>query len=448
MDDFLHSKSTEIGAPINSALFASQLDQEDDLRDFRNEFNFPPAPASSGREKSIYLCGNSLGLQPKGLQRQIEIQLEKWSEQGVEAHFDEPTPWMTIDDIVVDSVARLVGAKPEEVVVMNSLTTNLHLMMSAFYKPTAERFKIITEKRAFPSDTHAVTSQIKLHGFDPAVALVEVGPRDGEATLRMEDIIDTIRSHGDSLALVMFSGVQYGTGQFFDIPAITNAAHAVGAVAGFDMAHAAGNVPLSLHDWGCDFACWCSYKYLNSGPGCIGGCFVHEKNSKVTRRDDGTLDFGNRLSGWWGHRVEDRFEMDPDFIPIPGAYGFRLSNPPVVCVACVRASLDLFDRAGGMPVLREKSLRLTGYLDYLLRTELSAEVSIFTPANPAERGCQLSLTFKKGDIDNIFDTLKAQGVVCDKRKPNIMRIAPTPLYNSFMDVFEFVSTLKSIMADL
>jgi kynureninase len=246
----------------------------------------------------------------------------------------------------------------------------------------------------------------------------------------------------------MFSGVQYSTGQFFDIKAITDVAHSVGALAGFDLAHAAGNVPLSLHDWDCDFACWCTYKYLNSGPGCIGGCFVHEKNSQVSRRDDGSYAYVNRFSGWWGHRLEDRFDMDPEFIPIPGAYGFRLSNPPVVCVACVRASLDMFDKAGGMPVLREKSLKLTGYLEHLLRSELAADVAIFTPTNPAERGCQLSLTFNKGNIDDIFNRLKDMGVVCDKRKPNIMRIAPTPLYNSFSDVCEFVRVLKGIMASI
>mmetsp|Transcript_14108 Transcript_14108/g.21108 ORF Transcript_14108/g.21108 Transcript_14108/m.21108 type:complete len:454 (-) Transcript_14108:100-1461(-) len=439
--------SWSLGPYSNSRTFAEYWDTEDALRDYKQEFVFPPAPPSSPRDTCIYLCGNSLGLQPRGLQAQIQIQLNKWSEQGVEAHFDQPTPWVSIDDIVVDSMANLVGALPSEVVVMNSLTANLHLMMSAFYKPNEKRFKIMTEKRAFPSDTHAVVSQIKFHGLDPAVALVEVAPREGEVTLRTEDILATIREHGDSLALVMLSGVQYGTGQFFDIPTITKETHAVGAVAGWDLAHAVGNVILSLHEWDVDFACWCTYKYLNSGPGCIGGCFVHERNGRVTREEDGSYSFMNRFSGWWGHRLEDRFQMDPEFIPVEGAYGFRLSNPPVVCVACVRASLDVFDKAG-MPALRAKSVRLTAYLEYLIKEELADDVSIFTPVDPDARGCQLSLTFNKGNVDDIFEKLKGYGVVCDVRKPNIMRIAPTPLYNSFTDVFDFVSILKAILASI
>lgn len=273
----------------------------------------------------------------------IQGQLTKWAHQGVEGHFEQPTPWLTIDDIVVESSARLVGAKPNEVVIMNSLTANLHFMMSSFYKPTPDRFKIITEKKAFPSDTHAVVSQIVNHGFDPATALVEVGPREGEETLRDEDILAVIREHGSTTALVMFSGIQYYTGQFFDLQAIVEVGHAQGCIVGFDLAHAVGNVPLQLHEWDADFACWCTYKYLNCGPGSIGGCFVHERHGQVTSDSEGNLHFRNRLSGWWGHRVEDRFLMAPDFIPTQGAYGFRLSNPSVLLITCVRTSLDLFD---------------------------------------------------------------------------------------------------------
>ena len=324
--------------------FARDLDENDPLKFMRDEFIFPAAAPSSGRDRAIYLCGNSLGLQPKRTSEQLEVQLKKWAEQGVDAHFEQPTPWLTIDDIVQESMANLVGANREEVVVMNSLTTNLHLMMSSFYRPTADRHKIITEKRAFPSDTHAVTSQLKYHNFDPKTSLIEIAPREGEATLRTEDILSVIREHGDSLALVMLSGVQYSTGQYFDIPAITKETHNVGAFSGWDLAHAVGNVVLKLHEWDCDFACWCTYKYLNSGPGCIGGCFVHERNGTVVEHEDGNISFRNRFSGWWGHRLNDRFLMNPEFIPIPGAYGFRLSNPPVVCVACVRASLDVFEK--------------------------------------------------------------------------------------------------------
>ena len=337
--DFLN-----IAEDCSSIEFAKKMDENDPLKHMKNEFHFPTPPSTCAREDVVYLCGNSLGLQPKGTAEQLQIQLKKWSEQGVDAHFEEPTPWLTIDDIVQESMANVVGALPSEVVVMNSLTTNLHLMLSCFYRPTAERHKIITEKRAFPSDTHAVTSQIKYHNLDPATSLVEIAPREGEATLRTEDILSVIREHGDSLALCMLPGVQYSTGQYFDIPRITEETHKVGAFSGWDLAHAVGNVVLKLHEWNCDFACWCTYKYLNSGPGSIGGCFVHENQGNVQQNGDGTLSFRNRFSGWWGHRLDDRFRMDPEFIPIPGAYGFRLSNPPVVCIACVRASLDVFEK--------------------------------------------------------------------------------------------------------
>jgi kynureninase len=377
------------------------------------------------------------------LSENIQGQLSKWASQAVEGHFTEPTPWVTIDDIVVVSMARLVGARPAEVVVMNSLTANLHFMMSSFYKPTAERFKIITEKKAFPSDTHAVVSQLLMHGLDPKTALVEVGPRDGEDTLREEDILQVIREHGSETALIMFCGLHYYTGQFFDMAKIAEVGHEQGCLVGFDLAHAVGNVPLQLHDWDADFACWCSYKYLNCGPGSIGGCFVHERHTTVEKDEAGNLVFRNRLSGWWGHRLEDRFLMAPDFIPNPGAYGFRLSNPSTLLIACVRTSLDLFD-AAGMNRLRAKSVLLTGYLEYLLRTELPGRVKIITPTEPSRRGSQLSVSFDI-DIDEASQRVTAAGVICDVRRPNVMRIAPAPLYNSFGDIYEFVQLLKKSM---
>jgi len=411
--------------------YANFMDKKDDLKDFKSKFIFPKAP---GRNEALYMCGNSLGLQPRGLRDLVNAQLDKWGEQGVEGHFTEPTPWLTIDDIVQESCARVVGAKPEEVVVMNSLTCNLHLMMCAFYAPTAERHKILIEKKAFPSDVHAVVSQIKHRGFDPETSLVEIAPREGETHLRDEDIEEAIKKEGNSLCLVLFSGVQYYTGQYFDLGRICAAGHSVGAFVGLDLAHAVGNVPLSLHDWGCDFACWCSYKYLNCGPGSLGGCYVHEKHGPEGEEGQG------RLCGWWGHRLSDRFVMDPQFVACKGAYGFRLSNPPVLLVSCVRASMDLYD-AAGMDRLRAKSLMLTAYLEQLLTSELSSEVTIFTPTDPARRGCQLSLSFSQ-NLDSVFEKIQAKGVICDVRKPNVMRVAPTPLYNSFSDVYEFVSILK------
>jgi len=343
-----------------------------------------------------------------------------------------------------------VGALPSEVVVMNSLTVNLHLMMASFYRPTPGRHKIVIEKKAFPSDIHAVTSQIIHHNFDPATSLVEVAPRDGEALLRVEDIEAVLAAEGDATALVLFSGIQYYTGQLFPMGRITAAAHARGCLVGFDLAHAVGNVPLALHEWGCDFACWCSYKYLNCGPGSIGGCFVHERHGQGHPDNNGVLSNPTppRLAGWWGHRLSDRFVMGPDFCPCPGAYGFRLSNPPVLLVAGMRASLDVFD-AAGMHRLRAKSLLLTGYLEHLLGAEIGPDnVRIFTPEDPAQRGCQLSVTFLRHDVEAVNKALLAAGVICDVRKPDVMRVAPAPLYNSFTDVFRFVQLLKDALCAL
>ena len=341
----LESMALRLGLLVTSAEFASHLDASDSSLPLRSDFHYPHAPPGAGRDRAIYLCGNSLGLQPLGCRSAVLTQLDKWAAEGVEGHFTEPTPWLTIDDTVKASMATLVGAAPLEVVLMNSLTSNLHFMMAAFFRPSAERFKILIEKKAFPSDVHAVTSQLVHHGLDPRDALVEIAPRDGEVLLRQEDIDACLEQHGPSLALVLLSGVQYYTGQLFDIERITRLAHAQGSLVGWDLAHAVGNVPLRLHDWGVDFACWCSYKYLNSGPGSIGGCFVHDRHgSGGTPRNGEGGECVGRLAGWWGHRLADRFVMDPQFIACPGADGFRVSNPPVLLVACVRASLDLFEK--------------------------------------------------------------------------------------------------------
>jgi len=319
---------------------------------------------------------------------------------------------------------------------MNSLTVNCHLFLISFYQPTQQRFKILMEGHAFPSDRYAVASQVKLRGFDPASAIIELNPREGENTLRTEDIIKAIEENKDSLALVFFSGVQYYTGQFFDLKAISAKAHEIGAYAGFDCAHAAGNIDLQLHDWDVDFACWCTYKYLNSGPGCIGGAFLHEKHAN--RKED-------RLAGWWGHNAETRFDMTQPFEAIPGPFGYRLSNPPVVCTASLLGSLRVIEEAGGIKKLRKKSLLLTEYLEILFHEMIGEEIMILTPSNPKDRGCQLSLFFKRDEVlERVAIAMETAPPICDIRKPNVMRVAPVPLYNSFSDVFNFVSWLKSV----
>lgn len=441
---------------VASKEFADHLDQLDEISFAKKKFLFPSCPENiththtHTHKPAIYLCGNSLGLQPVGLKEEINKQLNKWSKQGVEGHFTEPTPWLTIDDTVTESMAKLVGALPSEIVVMNSLTCNLHLMMIAFYRPTSLRHKIMIEKKAFPSDIHAVVSQIYHHGYEPSDALIEISPREGEHCIREEDIEDMLRLHGQSISLVLFSGVQYYTGQLFDMKRITQLAKAQGCNAGFDLAHAVGNVPLELHAWNCDFAVWCTYKYMNCGPGSIGGCFVHEVHGSGTLQQPvHDSEYSNRLelprlSGWWGHRQEDRFLMAPKFTPCIGAHGFRLSNPPVLLIACVRASLDIFDEVG-IDRLRDKSILLTGYLEYLIRNGLSpSEVEILTPSDPTKRGCQLSLLFPQ-DIDTILSRLLTAGIICDARKPNVIRIAPAPLYNTFADVQTFFCELLEIL---
>ncbi|TGE15648.1 kynureninase [Hymenobacter elongatus] len=404
--------------------FAAALDAADPLREFRHRFH---TPLASDGQPSVYFCGNSLGLQPKAARAAVEEEFESWEKLGVEGHFHGTSPWLGYHETLTDSTARLVGARPAEVVVMNNLTTNLHLLLISFYRPTATRYKVLMEGGAFPSDQYALESQVKLHGLAPDNAIVELLPRPGEYTLRTEDILARIQALGDSLAVIIIGGVNYYTGQAFDMAAITQAGHAVGATVGFDLAHAAGNLALSLHDWDVDFACWCSYKYLNSGPGGTSGIFVHER---FAARPDLP-----RLAGWWGHDPADRFQMKKGFRPMAGAAGWQLSNAQIFPMAIHRAALALVDEAGGMAALRHKSEQLTAYLEFMVRRlELPREtLEIITPADPAARGCQLSMLVHHNGRA-LFDYLAAAGIVADWREPNVIRLAPVPLYNSFADV--------------
>ena len=403
--------------------FARELDRQDPLRSYREQFHFPQHQGSD----VLYFCGNSLGLQPKGVKDALLQELEHWQTYGVEGHFRGEMPWMYYHKFLSAQTARLVGAQEEEVVVMNTLTTNLHLMMVSFYRPTSDRYKIVMEAGAFPSDQYAVESQVRFHGFAPEEAIVEVAPREGEETLRTEDIIETIERQGAQTALVLFAGVNYYTGQFFDLPEIAAAGRRVGARVGFDLAHAAGNLPLQLHDSKADFAVWCSYKYLNSGPGGPSGVFVHERHAHAPDLP--------RFAGWWGHDESQRFFMRKGFVPMRGAAGWQLSNAQIFSFAAHKASLDLFDEVG-MPALREKSLLLTGYLEFLLQELNRAQprYRVITPTDPAARGCQLSI-LTGSDGKELFDHLSANGAVCDWREPNVIRVAPVPLYNSFEDVW-------------
>ncbi|MEY3050660.1 MAG: hypothetical protein RLY31_445 [Bacteroidota bacterium] len=410
------------------------MDRQDPLRAYRSSFLFP---RQAGR-KVLYFCGNSLGLQPRGVGAALREELRLWAEEGVEGHFRGERPWMYYHRFLQPQSARLMGAQDQEVVVMNTLSVNLHLLMVSFYTPTRERFKILMEGHAFPSDQYVVESQVRMHGCDPAAAVVELFPRQGEDCLREEDILAAIREQGSSLALVLFGGVNYYTGQWFDMQAITAAAHAVGAVAGFDLAHAVGNVPLSLHEWNVDFACWCSYKYLNAGPGGPGGIFVHARHGDRPELQ--------RLAGWWGHDEDSRFRMEKGFVPMRGAAGWQLSNAQVLGMAAHRVGLDLFD-AAGMDALRRKSLLLTGHLRFLLE-RLQAERPLFrilTPSEPHRHGSQLSLlTLRKGRA--IFDYLSANGVVADWREPDVIRLATVPMYNRFEDGWRLYDLLRKMPA--
>jgi kynureninase len=422
-----------------SSSFAAEMDAQDTLKHFREQFFIPK---QSNGEDVLYFTGNSLGLQPKTVRRWIESVLTDWETLAVEGHFNGANPWMTYHEDVSAKMAAVVGANSFETVAMNFLTVNLHLLLVSFYRPTATRYKIVMEKGAFPSDQYAVKSQIEFHQkSEPSAVsdgsdwLVELSPRDGEATLRTEDIIETLEKNADEIALVMLGGVNYYSGQFFDIEKITAAGHKIGAVVGWDLAHAAGNVELKLHDWNVDFACWCTYKYLNSGPGGIGGAFVHERHSE-------SFDLP-RFAGWWGHDKATRFLMDDEFVPMRGAEGWQLSNQPIFLLASLRASLDIFEEAG-MKNLREKSVKLTNYLEFLLNEIHDERISIITPNNPNERGCQLSICVGNGG-KKLFDALTTRGVWGDWREPDVIRIAPVPLYNSFTDVWKFVEILKDCL---
>lgn len=407
----------------NTLDFARHLDAADPLRAYREQFLFPQHNGQAVR----YFCGNSLGLQPKSIRPALLAELDQWQTHGVEGHFRGDLPWMHYHKFLAAQSARLVGALPHEVVVMNTLTVNLHLMMVSFYRPTRERFKIIMEAGAFPSDQYAVESQVRWHGYSPEEAIIEVAPREGADYLHTEDILAVIEKEGPQTALVMFGGVNYYTGQFYDLEKITAAGHKAGALVGFDLAHTAGNLPLRLHDWGPDFAVWCSYKYLNSGPGGPSGAFVHERHA-----DNAELP---RFAGWWGHDESVRFQMRKGFKPMHGAAGWQLSNAQILAFAAHKASLDIFD-AVGMDALRAKSLQLTGFLEFVLdqANQGKNRFRIITPRDPAQRGCQLSALTDEGGRE-LFEHLSAQGVIADWREPNVIRFAPVPLYNSFEDVW-------------
>jgi kynureninase len=404
--------------------FAIAMDERDPLAVYRCRFLFPKTANSEG---CIYLCGHSLGLQPKSVREYIDQELKDWAELGVEGHFHARNPWMPYHRLLTEQIAQLVGAKPVEVVVMNSLTVNLHLMMVSFYRPTPARSRIVIEGGAFPSDQYAVQSQINFHGFDPAAALIELTPRTGESCLRDEDIEALIEREGDSIALIMLGGVNYATGQAFDMERITRAGHAHGCLVGFDLAHAAGNLPLQLHEWGPDFAVWCSYKYLNAGPGCVAGCFVHERHAQAWDLP--------RFAGWWGHDEKTRFEMGPDFRPMAGAEGWQLSNPPIFSLAPLHASMQIFHEVG-MEHLRAKSVSLTAYLEFLLKQHESSRFAIITPIESKRRGAQLSIRVHQNGRA-LCERLTQKGIFGDWREPDTYRVAPVPLYNSYLDVYRF-----------
>jgi|TARA_R110002020_G_scaffold63136_1_gene168248 kynureninase len=415
-----------------SLTYAQQCDAEDSLRSFRDQFLFPK---DSNGKPLIYLCGNSLGLQPRITQEYLQQELNDWAKHGVEGHTDAEHPWLPYHEFLTESMATIVGAKPSEVVMMNTLTTNLHLMMVSFYRPTETKYKIIVESDAFPSDKYAVESQLKFHGYDPKDGLILWKPRPGEDLCRFEDLEQIMETQGNQVALLMIGSTNYYSGQHYPLKKITELGHKHGCKVGFDLAHGAGNIQPNLHETGADFAVWCSYKYLNSGPGSLGGCFVHEKHA-----NDQTLP---RFAGWWGHNKDTRFNMRHEFDPLPGAEGWQLSNPPILSMAAIRASLSVFEDAG-FENLRKKSIKLTGFLEFLLEGLNNENINIITPKNPEERGCQLSIQLKNAD-KKLHTQLTEAGVISDWREPDVIRVAPTPLYNSFEDVWEFVERLKKIV---
>ena len=413
---------------------ARARDAADPLRNFRDEFLIPPAiDRSLDPEAQLYFAGNSLGLQPRGVREALLTELDDWARLGVEAHFHGRHPWMPYHQEVRAHLAEIAGALPSEVVAMNSLTVNLHLMMVSFYRPTPTRHAILMEAGAFPSDHHALESQVRFHGFDPATALIEIEGDPDTGLIGIERIERALADHGSRIALVLWPGVQYRTGEAFDLAAITKLGQAHGCTVGFDLAHAAGNMPLALHDSGTDFAVWCSYKYLNSGPGAVAGCFVHERHARADVQ---------RFAGWWGHDQTTRFRMGTEFVPTPGADGWQLSNPPILALAPLRASLEVFHRAG-MARLREKSLQLTAYLEQLINTRLAGTIEIATPADAHRRGCQLSLRVVGGRACGraLFEHLVARGIIGDWREPDVIRVAPTPLYNRYIDAWRLVEAI-------
>jgi kynureninase len=417
----------------SSLQFARTLDKQDPLQSFRSKFFLPKVKGKT----AIYFTGNSLGLQPKTTKKFIDDELNDWAALGVEGHFHAKRPWLHYHQFSKKSLARIVGAKPAEVVAMNQLTINLHLMLVSFYQPTPSKYKILTEAGAFSSDQYAFESQVKFHGLDPDKAIIELSPRKGEHTLRTEDIVNAIEENKNELALVIFGAVQYYTGQFFDVREITEAGHRAGAFVGFDLAHAIGNVPLQLHQHEVDFATWCGYKYLNSGPGGMSGIFVHEKHATNLKLP--------RFAGWWGHNPIERFKMKKGFQPMTGADGWQVSNFPIMTGAAQLASLEIFDKAG-ISRLRKKSILLTAYLEYLLTSieNFDQHFTILTPSSKNERGCQLSLLMKKNG-KKVFEKITAAGVIADWREPDVIRVAPVPLYNTFEDVFQFYQLFKNVV---
>ena len=408
--------------------FAIELDENDPLVSFQEKFHFP---VRENGEKHIYLCGNSLGLQAKKTEDFVKQELDDWKELGVEGHFHARKPWLPYHEFLSESYSKIVGSKLSEVVAMNTLSVNLHLMMVSFYRPENRRNKIIIEADAFPSDIYAVESHLSHHGLDPAESLIKLKPRDGEVIIRSEDIIKVIEENSETASLIMLGGVNYYTGQVFDMKLITHEAHKHNIVVGFDLAHAVGNIELFLNEWGVDFAVWCSYKYLNSGPGSVAGVFIHEKHHNNNLE---------RFAGWWGHDKESRFKMPDKFIPINTAEGWQLSNPPILSLAAVRASLSIFDEVG-MRALIKKSKILTSYLDYLLSQIETDRINIITPD---DRGCQISISVKNGNKD-LFNKITERGVIADWREPDVIRVAPVPLYNSYLDVYKFYKILEDIL---
>jgi kynureninase len=416
----------------NSLDYAKQLDQEDPISYLRNEFHIPRD--KDGKEW-LYFTGNSLGLQPKITSKYIEQELNDWANFGVEGHFEAKNPWLSYHELLTDAMAKVVGAKPVEVVVMNTLTTNLHLLMVSFYQPSKTKYKIIIESDAFPSDRYAVQSQLSFHGFDPEEALIEWKPKEGKELLELEDLKSILDSQGDEVALLLIGGVNYYTGQYLDIKKIAELGHAKKCMVGIDLAHGAGNIQPNLHDSSIDFAAWCTYKYLNSGPGSLSGLFVHEKHAQ--RKDL------PRFAGWWNHNKETRFNMRQPFDVMSGAEGWQLSNPPILSMAAIKASLDIFEKVG-MDALLKKSKKLTGFFEYLINEIASDTIKIITPTNPNERGCQLSLQVKNAD-KNLHKKLTENNIITDWREPDVIRCAPVPMYTSFEDVYQMVSMLESLL---